>query len=934
MDVDLHMVETAIEKLFDPLAGQAASQEANRFLCELQECPQAWTLSWQLLALNKDLKCQMVGAAMVTSQICKGLRQLQPIQLSALREQLVGTIVAHASGPLPSNQQVAVRLTLALAAMAARTLLFFWQSAVTDMIENFRDSQPILLFEFLARLPEEAAQLEKPDNHANTLRVSATSVLSLCQSALASPIANLRITAMRTVTQWVPLAPAEELPANLCITLLDHLTDDHEHACDAILSFLQHPDGPHYPKLMGDLLEQVAVKCGPIVETKRACGDQDALFSIYSLLTGMGEMHTNLILASLLPDSSNRPGTEMLLKMLLDCVGTPGQYPSEEIISRIPITFWHILLDELARVEPSTQMAKLTLQLQPVYEQLVKLMLRKSQLPDPGTMDLDEKEDLRCYRQDIADCYMYIATMLPAPVFYFFISALDTAVAEYSETKNAKVIEACLFALNAIGDMADSEDDSPVVGAVLALLPRIPPAGDEVLSQVMTAVGIFAEKTSGENIGPLVHLLLRGLQQAGTSASASMALKDLARTHGDRLAPAANDILQAIAVVLHPQSPLPLKHRDRVRLVAIVGHVVSALSSTEQALTSLSALMAPFVQQLNEITNFPGVTATFREATKENLDLLQSMFASLTFCQEGDAAQQSSRPGQVLVEQLMPLFKLIAAKYSCDAEVVSNLAECIRKAVPVLELEPHCVVLSELLSMCGALLMHHPNASVLGAATSVLAHTKANQTSPMCAQFKSICDICFAYFSQDLHGCTDAVESFYKLHAVLFKKRLRYYDQNVFSLDDLIQLCKYATLATTLPEQFTYRAAISFLTQFVNASERSPFVKEALELCSENIIAQLVQNIRGGVSRNFIEAEADVFLALNKTALPLLTAALQRFVSAPIDEPSPESRQNFARQILRERSNKRMLCKVIIDFTLEWRNLSGEYGRATTNLHL
>lgn len=46
---------------------------------------------------------------------------------------------------------------------------------------------------------------------------------------------------------------------------------------------------------------------------------------------------------------------------------------------------------------------------------------------------------------------MYIATMLPAPVFYFFISALDTAVAEYSETKNAKVIEACLFALNAIG---------------------------------------------------------------------------------------------------------------------------------------------------------------------------------------------------------------------------------------------------------------------------------------------------------------------------------------------------------------------------------------------------------------------------------------------------------------------------------------------------
>lgn len=91
---------------------------------------------------------------------------------------------------------------------------------------------------------------------------------------------------------------------------------------------------------------------------------------------------------------------------LQDCIGTPGQYPSEETLSRIPISFWHILLDELARVEPTTRMAKLTLQLQPVYEQLVKLLLRKCELPDPATLDVDEKEDLRCYRQDIADCYV------------------------------------------------------------------------------------------------------------------------------------------------------------------------------------------------------------------------------------------------------------------------------------------------------------------------------------------------------------------------------------------------------------------------------------------------------------------------------------------------------------------------------------------------
>ena len=70
-----------------------------------------------------------------------------------------------------------------------------------------------------------------------------------------------------------------------------------------------------------------------------------------------------------------------------------------------------------------------------------------------------------------------------------------------------------------------------------------------------------SDKTHEQTRASPVHLLLRGLQQPGISFAASMALKDLARAHGEQLAPVANDILQAIGIVLHPQSPLPLKHR-------------------------------------------------------------------------------------------------------------------------------------------------------------------------------------------------------------------------------------------------------------------------------------------------------------------------------------------------------------------------------------
>lgn len=69
---------------------------------------------YRRVSVFQDLKCHTVGASMVHSQICKGLRQLRPEQLSVLRQQLVASIVAHASVPQPSNQQIAVRLTLAV----------------------------------------------------------------------------------------------------------------------------------------------------------------------------------------------------------------------------------------------------------------------------------------------------------------------------------------------------------------------------------------------------------------------------------------------------------------------------------------------------------------------------------------------------------------------------------------------------------------------------------------------------------------------------------------------------------------------------------------------------------------------------------------------------------------------------------------------------
>ncbi|XP_003747787.1 importin-13 [Galendromus occidentalis] len=921
MEVNLPMIEGAIERLFDPNSGPAVSQQANAFLYRVQYSPEAWKLCWDLLAPEKDLKCHLIGSSMLHAKVCQGLNDLNDEQLNALRTKLVSALVTHAVQQTPQANQVSVKLAVTLSAFAARTLTAFWKSAVHDMIANLKSSHPLLLIEFLVALPDQNVKIEGPQS---CLTPSVRDVLALCSSALADPA--LREVSMRAITQWVSLDSVESMPPDLCITLLNYVPHNHEAACDALVNCLTHPDWFRLPNTIAEILVQVISQCRSFINSAKAVGDQESLFSIYALLAGVGETHSSVILQSL--QGEKRPAMEAFLQMLLECIGTPGYYPVDEILSRVPLTFWHLLLDDLSRLEVSAK-GRVSLELHPVYEELVRLLLTKSRLPDHGSMDADEMEDHRCYRQDIADCYVYVHTLLSKSMFRYLIFELKSAVSSYNTTHNWKPIEACLFSLNAVGEMADGIEHGNVVHEVLDLLPQIPAVNDEVMSQVMTAIGIFAEKTSGQQIGPLVHLLLRGLQEPGISFAASMALKDLARAHAEHLAPVANDILQAIGIVLHPQSPLPLKHRDRVRLVAIVGHVVSALSSTDQALQSLTALMAPFVMQLSEMTNTFEVHPDLIDPTVENLDLLQSMFSSLSF-QDGFGPSQSSKPGQHLVEQLAPLFSQIAAKYPTNTKVVNGLAECLRRAVPVLETTNRGPLLKQLLSLCCELQRAAPNAAVIECASSILTHAKVTYASELGEHLINLCDTCLKYFAHDLHERTDLVEAFYTMLASLLKKRATYFDG--FAIETLLECTKCAILSTKLPETFTFRSVIQYLVQFVTASERIEILRKTLELCGEGIVATLIENMHGGVSRKLIEQEADVFLALNRSAFPLLASWLNRFLQVPEALPgvSQDSKTNFVRQILRERSNKRILTKVVSDFTVEWRRLEGEYGRATT----
>ena len=119
----------------------------------------------------------------------------------------------------------------------------------------------------------------------------------------------------------------------------------------------------------------------------------------------------------------------------------------QETISEMPFGFWYILQDDIIACEPE-QYQKCVSLFGPVYTALVNAMLAKSMLdPKDNEWTADQREQLRCYRTDIADTIMYSFNILRDGLLHSLLEHLDNAIK--SCLVNPAIwppLEACLHA--------------------------------------------------------------------------------------------------------------------------------------------------------------------------------------------------------------------------------------------------------------------------------------------------------------------------------------------------------------------------------------------------------------------------------------------------------------------------------------------------------
>lgn len=127
----------------------------------------------------------------------------------------------------------------------------------------------------------------------------------------------------------------------------------------------------------------------------------------------------------------------------------------------------------------TVECAQVLLKLKPYYRELVCIMLRKSMFPNANKQNWssDDRETFRCYRQDIADTFMYSYNILNLELLDILSTQLNDALQKCNGngTVNGNCwneIETCLHAFGAIAESI--EWDNLYLPKLMGVLKEIP----------------------------------------------------------------------------------------------------------------------------------------------------------------------------------------------------------------------------------------------------------------------------------------------------------------------------------------------------------------------------------------------------------------------------------------------------------------------------
>lgn len=973
MEFDTQSIEKAVHEFYYSPVGQA---EAHQWLTLAQMSPKAWTFCWDLMQLDKPPEIQFFGANCLYIKISKCWCELPVEQYTELKNKLVQYIVAYATGGV---RIVLTRLCVALSHFIIRTLPEHWTSAIPELMATFQPSNIVhlppdrtleVLLEMLTVLPEEFQSTTLAQSFRgivrNQLHTNLTHVLPLIHQTLTAQRVGppLRLQSLRCLSSWITFGIPLPDCGELLSAVLGCVADGElcESAVEVLCNVVIHPDAHKYSTSLLKLFDHL-LQLETVLVRAQQNKDMDVCSTLYNLFISVGESHSRLLLEESLKSEHTKNSLLKLVRLILQCSGIPGQYPVDETCSSLAFSFWYSFQDDIISLAADRKNLDIYMvYFVPVYKALVDVLLQKVAYPRPEdyrTWNTDEKEQLRCYRQDIGDTLMYCYNLLHEEMLAHLLGRLeDVLVRGTNDADVGRGLEACLFGFQSVAESVDP-DDLNYVPKLFALLPSLPYNNNtQVIATALDAIGAYAEwiNQHPEVLSNIIPLLVTGLNSATVAPSATIALKDITRDCQRNMQPFAPSILQACQGVL---SKGCLKPHEQVRIMFTIGYVSSILPNAA-LLPFLNGLLTPYIQELEHFGEPKMVNLSQQPRLLLRLNMLSTLFFTLDTKQKENSddeveggekhtssasaaaaahartEQQQEQPEPVLLvlQQILPVLRRVGIAWKGCHPVAESICELMKKAVSNL-LDDCSPAVVDMLDLLFFLLQSRANAAALDLLKQfILLFAKDdNQKIYLKRTFLNVSnltlDLCAkGMMSED----SDVVEGFLQLLAQLMKKHPQFLLDDEFNISALFV---FAIVALSVPEAPTVKSAASFLVSLISQSREAPQLTNVVNTNGEALLQQALRCIGGESPRGVMDSMADILLALNKKYFDNMC----RWMNTCLNQenfPSPnvtrEQKERFIRLVLKERSNKRKLQETVKEFTLMCRGLIGtEYGVQVLN---
>lgn len=474
-----------------------------------------------------------------------------------------------------------------------------------------------------------------------------------------------------------------------------------------------------------------------------------------------------------------------------------------------------------------------------------------------------------------------------------------------------------------------------------------------------STLGAYAEWI-GEHPEPWLErslqLVALGLTTGSRTASfATMALKDLARECSLHLAPFAPSILNTIGQTLQNVAP---GSGEGLRLMYAAGKLLNTLPSVEQQLLHIDATLGLCIMKIQELLEQPLFVA--RSAVTNQLKMATMFFSTL----EGSI-------GKTVLEGFLPLFNriIVHPEWSQDNSTLEAMHTCAQRSLSsLLHPEIDARPLLPILATSYKIWPHPAALNLLRQLVLLFGRDPDNIIGPVLAELSSITlsgvKACKSV-QGDLSDWSELMEAYLGVLAQICKKNARMLLQIPDQIPEMLQCGKYMYIVNarchsvikkktkkerrlayhalftgiaclTLPQTGTTKSAGIFLN---NAIMQSPHLQTFVQPIGQELVSvilhcigeykfkytfantrlfvlTLIFRLSETMPYNSLEPHAEVLLALNKTC-PEWTAQWLRVALENLTSPVlPQQKENFTRNVLRERTNRVRLWEVLKEFKI------------------